>query len=203
MTALPEALFTSPLPGLDRPLTRPEGESIDNYLRILTKWQKIHRLVGSTDVAWMIENIIIDSFAFLEYLPSEARTVADVGSGAGVPGVPIAIVRPDLNMSLVEVRRHRVSFLSTAIRELELARVEVLAARVEDLGTTHRGRFDAVLMRCAGPPGSVLAPALDILRSGGVIVMSAKHGSVGGAGEAVSVHVQHGRRRSLRRVRKP
>ena len=118
MTTLPEALFTTPLPGLGRPLTRPEGEAVYNYLELLIKWQKAHRLVGSTDVAWMIENIIIDSFAFLEHLPSEARMVADVGSGAGVPGVPIAIVRPDLDMSLVEVRRHRVSFLSTAIREL-------------------------------------------------------------------------------------
>ena len=202
MTALPEALFTTPLPGLHRPLTRSEGDQLNKYLKLLMKWQQTHRLIGSIGVEWMIENVVLDSLAFLELVPRDARRVADVGSGAGLPGLPIAIVRPDLGMSLVEVRRRRVSFLSTAVRELGLERVEVLAARVEDLAATHRDRFDAVVMRCAGAPASILPPALAILRRGGVVVMTAKRGSTGGGEEGITVGMPNGRLRQFRRVHK-
>ena len=202
MTALPETLFTICLPGLNRPLTRAEGQLFSNYMKLLSKWQKIQRLVGSTTVEWMIENIILDSLAFLELIPSDARRVADVGSGAGLPGLPIAIVRPDLEMSLVEIRRRRVSFLSTAVRELGLAHVEVLAARVEDLAGTHCDRFDAVVMRCVGTPASILSPALAILRRGGVIVMTGKRGLTSGREEGIAVDMPDGRQRQFRRVYK-
>ena len=177
MTTLPEALFTVSLPGLNRPLTTAEGQQFCKYLELLSKWQKTHRLVGSTAAEWMIKNIILDSLAFLELVPGDARRVADVGSGAGVPGLPIAIVRPGLGMSLIEIRRRRVSFLATVVRELKLEGVEVLAARVEDLASTHREHFDAVVMRCVGAPASVVSPALAILRRGGTMVMTAKRGS--------------------------
>ena len=200
MTALPEALFTVPLPGLNRPLTRAEGQSLYKYLELLSKWQKTHRLVGSTAMEWMIKNIVLDSLAFLEVVPRTARRVADVGSGAGVPGLPIAIVRPDLEMSLIEIRRRRVSFLSTVVRELGLERVEVLCARVEDMASTHSERFDAVVMRCVGAPASILSPALSILRRGGVIVMTARRGSTTNENEGIAVAMPDGNERQFRRV---
>jgi 16S rRNA (guanine527-N7)-methyltransferase len=202
VTALPEALFAAPLPGLNRPLTRAEGQTLCRYLELLSKWQKTNRLVGSTAREWMIKNIILDSLAFLELVPSDARRVGDVGSGAGVPGLPIAIVRPDLEMSLIEIRRRRVSFLSTVVRELGLERVEVLAARVEDLASTHRDRFDAVVMRCVGAPASILSPVLTILRRGGVIVMTARRGSTTSEKEGIAVDMPDGTRRQFRRVYK-
>jgi 16S rRNA (guanine527-N7)-methyltransferase len=203
VTVLPEALFTVPLPGLNRPLTRSEGQSLCKYLEILSKWQKTHRLVGSTAVEWMIKNIVLDSLAFLEAVPRTARRVADVGSGAGIPGLPIAIVRPDLEMSLIEIRRRRVSFLSTVVRELGLERVEVLSSRVEDMASTHGECFDAVVMRCAGAPASILFPTLSILRRGGVIVMTAKRGSTTNENEGMAVPMPDGTQRQFRRVFKP
>jgi 16S rRNA (guanine527-N7)-methyltransferase len=151
---------------------------------------------------WMIKNIVLDSLAFLELVPSDARRIADVGSGAGVPGLPIAIVRPDLKMSLIEVRRRRVSFLSTAVRELRLERVEVLAARVEDLASTHRECFDAMVMRCVSAPASILSPALAMLRRGGVMVMTAKRGSATDEMGGIAVDMPDGTRRQFRRVYK-
>src|SRR5207237_2657918 len=136
VTDLPEALSTASLPGLDRSLTTPEGELIHKYLKILTKWQRSHRFVGSTNYEWMIENVIIDSIAFLTQVPPQARAIADVGSGAGIPGIPIAIVRPDIQVALIESRRRRISFLSTVTRELALSTVQVHAARTEDLVAT-------------------------------------------------------------------
>lgn len=202
MAGLPQALFSSPLPGLDRPLTHPEGQLLAKYLELLRKWQKVHRLVGSTTQAWMVENIVLDSCAFLGLVPTGIRRIADVGSGAGIPGVPIAIVRPELEMSLIEPRRRRVSFLSTVVRELELAHVQVVAARVEEMTETHRGAFDAVVMRCAGTVSTMLSPVLAIVRRGGLVVATAKRGSPGGrGGEAVTVPMADGRGREFRLFR--
>jgi 16S rRNA (guanine527-N7)-methyltransferase len=148
----------------------------------------------------MIKNIILDSLAFLELVPSEVRRVADVGSGAGVPGLPIAIVRPGLEMSLIEIRRRRVSFLATAVRELKLEGVEVLATRVEDLASTHREHFDAVVMRCVGAPASILSPAFAILRRGGALVMTARRGSTTNEMKEVAIDMPDGTRRLFRRM---
>jgi len=202
VTALPETLFETPLPGLGRPLMRPEGDLILKYLELLIKWQRAHRLIGSTDRAWMVKNIVLDSFAFLGQLPRGARTIADVGSGAGVPGIPIAVVRPGLEVSLVEIRRHRVSFLSTVIRELGLPNVEVVAARIEDLSVSRGEHFDAVVMRCAGPPVSVLPHAFAILRPTGVVVMTAKRGFRPDPGERAVVQMLDGTLREFRRIQK-
>src|SRR5215208_2420874 len=131
MSALPRMLFDADLPGLRRPLSDEEGAQFSKYLNILTKWQKTHRLIGSVQPSWVVTNIFLDSLCFLELMPSGVSRVADVGSGAGVPGIPMAIVRPDVTFSLIEARERRASFLSTVVRELELAHVEVVARRLE------------------------------------------------------------------------
>lgn len=200
MTGLPETLFATPLPGLERPLTRAEGDRIDKYLKLLVKWQKSHRLIGSTDRNWMLRSIVLDSFAFLEPLPREARKIADVGSGAGVPGIPMAIVRPDLELTLVEIRQRRVSFLSTVVRELGLTNVEVAAARVEALAITRSEHFDAVVMRCAGSPRSVLPHAFAILRETGVVVMAAKRDPRADPDQHAAVRMLDGSSREFKRI---
>jgi 16S rRNA (guanine527-N7)-methyltransferase len=150
----------------------------------------------------MLGSIVLDSFAFLEPLPREARKIADVGSGAGVPGIPMAIVRPDLELTLVEIRRRRVSFLSTVVRELGLPNVEVAPTRVEGLAITRSEHFDAVVMRCAGSPRSVLPYAFAILRETGVVVMAAKRDSRPDPDQHAVVRMLDGTSREFRRIRK-
>ena len=204
MTALPPELFETPLPGLARALTRAEGNAIGNYLNLLTKWQKTQRLVGSTAVNWMIDNLVLDSLAFLAALPPDTVRVADVGSGAGIPGIPIAIVRPNLSVTLIESRRRRTSFLSTAVRELGLSNTEVVEGRVEDLGVSLRERFDVIMMRCAGAPEELLLPVQTLARSGGVVVMAGGQQSNAPRGaETLTIQTLDGRRRLLYRVHKP
>lgn len=204
MTALPRSLFTSPLPGIGRPLTISEGQQFHKYLNLLIKWQKTHRLLGSVEPAWVVENVFVDSLCFLEALPVGATTIADLGSGAGVPGIPIAIVRPDLRLSLIEARQRRVSFLATVVRELGLAHAEVVAGRAEGLGAEHIARFDAVVMRCAGPIDAVLGGAFRLVRAGGVVVVAASSSApVADCGEALSVHAPSGVARPFHRYSKP
>lgn len=204
MSRLPQ-IPEGPLPGLGRAATDHERDKLDKYLTLLIKWQKAYRLVGSADPAWIVENLFLDSFCFLEALPPETRAIADVGSGAGIPGVPIAIARPDLALSLIEARRRRASFLSTVVRELGLSRVQVLSERVESLVRSHQGRFDAVVMRCAGPPPRLLPMVFPLLRSGGVVVVSAKgtEGPAYSGGEAIGVRTASGGVRRLLRYSRP
>jgi 16S rRNA (guanine527-N7)-methyltransferase len=151
---------------------------------------------------WLIENVFLDSLCFLEALPSAARRLADVGSGAGIPGIPIAIVSPGLEVDLIESRQRRVSFLSTAVRELALPRVRVVGARVEDLATSHAELFDVVTMRCAGEIRTLVPRVLPLLRPGGTLIVSAKPGS-GDGGNLVVVSTRSGRPRSFRCFVKP
>jgi 16S rRNA (guanine527-N7)-methyltransferase len=204
VTPLPQALFESRLPGLDRPLTQSEGATIHKYLNILTKWQKTHRLVGSVKPAWLIENVVLDSLCFLEGLPAGTARVADLGSGAGLPGIPMAIVRADLAMTLIEPRERRASFLSTVIRELGLARAEIVPARVEAMGRAYAGRFDSVVMRCAGDIGGLIENALGLVRIGGAVIVAAhSEDPVPPRGERILVRTLSGAPRALHRFTKP
>ena len=161
-----------PLPGLSRSLTEREAESLDKYLNLLNKWQRSHRLVGSTSRAWLIENVVIDSLVFLDLIPGDTRCIVDIGSGAGIPGIPIAVVRPSIDVVMVEAMRRRVSFLSTVIRELSLANASVVASRVEDLGQKYERKFDVAVMRCAGPPAGLVPLVMRLVKTGGAVVAS-------------------------------
>jgi len=98
----------------------------------LLEWQRTHRLVGSSEPRWIVENLFLDSLLFLRVLPPGITTLLDLGSGAGIPGIPIKLVRPAIQLVLVESRRRRASFLSTAVRDLGLSGTRVVGGRAED-----------------------------------------------------------------------
>ena len=139
---------------------------------MLLKWQRSQRLVGSADPDWVVDHILLDSLLFVRVLPPGVRRVLDVGSGAGVPGVPIKIVLADTAVTLLEARAKRVSFLSAVVRELALRECEVVNARLETLGAQRSNDFDAIVMRCAGNPTTLSATATAMLRPGGVVIAS-------------------------------
>ncbi len=157
---------------LGRPLTSEEADQFLKYLTLLVKWQRVHRLVGSADPGWIVEELFLDSLLFLKVLPAIFGHLADVGSGAGIPGVPIKIVRRELELVLIESRQRRASFLSSVVRELGLAGVRVLNARAEDAPGDLVGRFDVVVLRCAGDLRLLMPAARRLLAPGGLVVAS-------------------------------
>ena len=157
---------------LGRDLEPRELEAFSKYLGLLRKWQTVHRLVGSVEPEWVVENLFLDSLLFLGVLPDDVVALADLGSGAGFPGLPIKIVRPQLEVALIEARQHRVSFLSTVIRELALSQARVVSDRAEHISGGMVGSFEAVVMRCAGDPARVLPEARRLLAPGGVAILS-------------------------------
>ena len=157
---------------LGRNLTPGEVALFGKYLYLLAVWQNTARLVGNANAGWIVDRLILDSPLFLKVIPAAARAIIDVGSGAGFPGVPIRIVRPDLAVTLLDSRRRRTSFLATVVRELALDNVRIVNARLEDAGTELTSHFDAAVMRCAGKWTHVGPAALTLLRSGGVMIAS-------------------------------
>lgn len=141
-------------------------------MKLLIKWQSTHRLVGSGDLGWIVDRIVLDSLLFLRVLPTDARDVLDAGSGAGVPGIPLKVVTPGLRMTLVESRQRRVSFLSTAVRELGLTETRVVGSRLEDVIADRQGQLDAVVARCAGDIGYVFGLGVHLVRPGGLVIAS-------------------------------
>jgi 16S rRNA (guanine527-N7)-methyltransferase len=156
---------------LGRPVTDAETDLFRKYLTLLLKWQKIHRFVGSDDPEWIVRRLLLDSLLFLRVLPADARHVLDVGSGAGIPGIPLKLVRPALSLTMVESRRRRASFLTTVVRELDLTDARVIADRLEAVMSELGDRFDAVVARCAGDLSAILEVGSRIVRPGGGVVV--------------------------------
>jgi 16S rRNA (guanine527-N7)-methyltransferase len=138
----------------------------------LQKWQRVHRLIGSDEPIWIVQRVFLDSLLFRRVLPVEARQVLDAGSGAGIPGIPLKLVEPDLRLTMVESRQRRVSFLSGAIRELLLSRTHLVAGRLEALVREAPDQFDAVVARCAGDVGYLFGIGAHLVRPGGVVIAS-------------------------------
>ncbi len=171
-----EALTRGAQAILDRPLTGGERNLFIKYLNLLRKWQKSQRLVGSAEPGWIIENLFLDSLLFLGVLPARLGSLLDLGSGAGLPGIPIKIVRPEIQLVLLESRQRRASFLSSAVRELALERVSVVSGRAEEFAEELAERFDAVVMRCAGDIEKLFPLAARFVMPGGLVVASGPPG---------------------------
>jgi 16S rRNA (guanine527-N7)-methyltransferase len=158
---------------LGRPLTAPQRDRFASYLALLQKWQRVQRLVGSTSPGWVVQHLFLDSLLYLRVLPHPPGRILDLGAGAGLPGVPLAIAVEGLEVVLVEARQRRASFLSTVVRELRLVGVSVVNERAEALTARMGASFDAVVMRCAGRPASTVPLALEFVVPGGLVVSSA------------------------------
>ncbi len=112
---------------------------------------------------------------YAERIPATAATVLDIGSGGGLPGLPIALSRPELQVTLLDAAQRRTAFLLWATTELELEdRVTVLTGRAEHFGQAEetRRRFDVVVSRGFGPPAATLECAAGLVRTGGHILVS-------------------------------
>ncbi len=118
-------------------------ESLLDYLALIVEWNAVHNLTAVRDPAQMVTRHLLDSLAVAPHI--EGKTLADIGSGAGLPGIPLAVALPRLRVWLVESNGKKARFLQTAVQELELGNVEVVHARAEAGAPT--ARVDAVIAR--------------------------------------------------------
>lgn len=118
-----------------------------SYVHLLDKWNKVYNLTAVRDPHEMVVRHLLDSLSVLPYLQGER--VLDVGTGAGLPGIPLAIVCPAREFVLLDSNNKKTRFVQQAISELGLANVIVVQSRVEDFHAPLHptGAFDVVLSR--------------------------------------------------------
>lgn len=168
---------------LGRELTAGERRAFRSYVSLLQAWQRTYRLVGSAEPEWIVDELLLDSLLFTCFLPAPCLTAVDLGSGAGIPGIPLKIVLTGLRLTLLEARRRRASFLATVIRELGFEDVTLLACRAEDAlrNDPSLGHgFQVVVSRCAGDLNDVVVLAERFVSPGGRIVVSGPPAPLGG-----------------------
>ena len=142
---------------------------LDAYLALLAKWNRTYNLTAIRDSGEMVTHHVLDALAVLPYLPAaEHARVLDVGSGGGVPGVPLAIARPRWAIVLVDSNHKKGAFLQQAAIELGLANVEVVTARVEDYAPA--APFDNVIARAFSDLATFARSSAPHLAPGGRLV---------------------------------
>lgn len=115
-----------------------------DYLALLVRWNKAYNLTAVRDPAAMVSRHLLDSLVVLPHVTAPA--IADLGTGPGLPGIPLAIARPGLAVRLVESNGKKVRFLREAVQRLDLATVEVVEARAET-GPSDGARVSQVVSR--------------------------------------------------------
>ena len=121
-------------------------DPLDRYLALLAKWNRTYNLTAIRDPEQMVTHHVLDALAVLPHLPETQRLrVLDVGSGGGVPGLPLAIARPGWTVVLLDSNHKKGAFLQQAAIELALTNVEVVTARVEHYAPA--APFDVVISR--------------------------------------------------------
>ncbi len=144
-------------------------DRLSQYVEMVAAWSDRLRLTGARSREDVARVLVARGFDVLPLVP-HAGLLADLGSGAGVPGLLVALRYPDTHVTLVEAARRKAGFLEVAVRELALENVDIVAARAELLGRSpaHRERYDAVTARAVADLRVLVEYALPLLRAGGV-----------------------------------
>ncbi|WP_266180129.1 16S rRNA (guanine(527)-N(7))-methyltransferase RsmG [Dyella humicola] len=137
-------------------------ERLLDYQELLARWNATYNLTAVRDPAEMITRHLLDSLAILPYVRGE--TLADLGTGPGLPGIPLAIAAPGRQILLVDSNGKKVRFLREAIRSLKLEGVRAVQSRVEDV----EGQFDCVTARAFASLADMLAWGGHLLTKEGI-----------------------------------
>lgn len=147
-------------------LTDGAQQQIDHYLQLLTRWNRAYNLTAIRDPEKMVTHHIFDSFSVIPFLSGER--IVDLGSGAGLPGIPVAIMCPDMEVVMVDSNIKKSRFIQQAILELGLSNASVVHSRVEDIVDGHL--FDTVVSRAFTSLSNFLVASLPLLKAGGIAV---------------------------------
>lgn len=118
----------------------------DLYLRELKSWNQKFNLTAIKEERDIVIKHFLDSLTPLRLI-KPGSTMLDIGSGAGFPGIPLKILEPSLNVTLLDSVNKKVTFMKHIIAELGLTGIEAVHGRAEELGKTRKGRFDVVISR--------------------------------------------------------
>jgi 16S rRNA (guanine527-N7)-methyltransferase len=147
-----------------------DSERATRFAELLTVHGVERGLIGPREVDRLWDRHLLNSVAISEFIPEDS-SVVDVGSGAGLPGIPLAIARPDLDIVLLEPMARRVVWLEEVVADLELGNVAVVRGRAEEKAIRQQiGDRDVATARAVAPLGKLTGWCLPLLRVGGQLV---------------------------------
>jgi 16S rRNA (guanine527-N7)-methyltransferase len=142
-------------------------ERMAAHIELVAKWNRVHNLTAVRETEQMVVLHVLDSLTLLPHV-SRARYVLDVGTGPGFPGIPLAIARPEVEVTLLDSSHKKCTFLEQAKSELGLANVTVVCERVEQW--QPKRAFDAVVSRAFADLADFVVQAKHLVAPGGQMI---------------------------------
>lgn len=171
---LPPDSFLSDVAAMGLAFDPGDVEQLGRYLALLLRANESFNLTAIRDAEEAWQRHILDSLSLIPLLvSSEARRVIDVGSGGGLPGVPLAITLPDMHVTLLEATGKKARFLKETTRALALSNVSVSNDRAETIGRDreqHREQYDVVIARAVGRLSVLLELTVPLAREGSLVL---------------------------------
>ena len=158
-----------------RPAIPEELDRFERYLDLFVRWNRTHRMTALESPEAIARDLFLDSLLYLRFLPRPGVRLVDIGAGAGIPGLPLKLVEPRIELTLIEARRKRVSFLLAVRRELGLEDVQIEEGRAESLLVSKAdlaGSFDVAVSRAVGAAERLFEVARKYLKPRGLFVAS-------------------------------
>ena len=165
-------LLKNGLNTLDIDYSESQIESFMIYLSELKKWNSTYNITAlKTDEEIVIKHFL-DSLLYLKALPQGKIKLADIGTGGGFPGIPIRIMRPEIELTLIEPSRKKTYFLRNIVRKTGLPNVSVLQKRIEQLGKEFNNCFDLIVSRATFGIKEFIDLSCPFLNESGILVIS-------------------------------
>jgi len=161
-----EAALARGVDALGLALRKPQIERLERYLDLLEKWNRVYNLTAIRERDQMVTHHLLDSLAILPYV--KGPRVLDVGSGAGLPGIPLALGNLTLDVTLLEANQKKAAFLRQAVAELALANAAVETQRVESWKAPTQ--FDTIVSRAFAELRQFVASTGRLLAPGGMLL---------------------------------
>ena len=159
---------------IDIEISEEQLNQFSKYGKLLLEWNKFMNLTAVCEEREVIIKHFVDSMTIIKYVDSHnCKKIADIGTGAGFPGIPLKIMRPDIEVVLLDSLGKRVNFLNTVISELKLEKISAIHTRAEDGGRDKklREKFDCVTARAVAPMNILLEYCMPFVKKGGFFIV--------------------------------
>lgn len=147
-------------------LSENQQNQFDLYFHNLVETNKVMNLTAITEEDEVLVKHFLDSALPEKFIPNASKIV-DVGSGAGFPAIPLKIVRPDLEICMVDSLNKRINFLNEQIQTLKLTKTQAIHARAEEFAVKNREKFDVAVARAVAPLNTLTEYLLPLVKIGG------------------------------------
>src|SRR5256884_8875851 len=148
-------------------LGRSERSKLLQYLALLEKWNQVYNLTAIRERGKMVSGHLLDCLSVVPYLTG--TRMLDAGSGAGLPGIPVAVARPDIRVALLDSNQKKAAFLRQAVADLQLKNATVVCERLEAWDAAEK--FDLIISRAFAEIAEVIALTKHLLETRGVFAV--------------------------------